>query len=499
MAQSQTGVQIGKAVQTATLTPQQVLLVKLLELTTVEMEERARNEIADNPALERGNDEYESDEFPENAMGNDEPTQDGGDGDYNPVDDYREDDIPEYKLRENNYSKDAQAEEIPVSDTVSFYDELKEQLSERELTEQQQELAEYLIGSLDEDGLLRTPLDSIVDELGFNIGINTTREELEKVLLIIQDFDPAGLGARTLQECLLLQIRRKLKKTSSDKNKDILLLCERVLTDYCDDFLKKNWDKIVKNLDLKEHVFKDVCQEIFKLNPKPGAALGEVVGRNTQQIIPDFIVEVDDDGYITLTLNSRNVPELRMNRDFKEMLEEHTKNAKNQSKESREAMLFLKQKMDAAQGFIDAVKQRQNTLIKTMQAIIDLQRPFFLEGDEALLRPMILQDVADKTGLDISTISRVNNSKYVQTNYGIFPLKFFFSDSYVAKDGQEFSVRTIRKALRKCIEEEDKHKPLTDEGLAAALEKKGFPIARRTVTKYREMEHIPVAKLRKVL
>ena len=272
---------------------------------------------------------------------------------------------------------------------------------------------------------------------------------------------------------------------------------ERIVQNCYDEFTRKHWDKIQQKLDIDKDTAEHAIREICRLNPRPGASMGETIGKNMQQIVPDFIVETADDGTITLSLNNRNVPELRMNRDFTTLLEEHTKNKANQSKESREALLFLKQKVDAAQGFIDAVKQRQNTLLKTMQAIIDLQRPFFLEGDESLLKPMILKDVAERTGLDISTISRVSNSKYVQTNYGIYPLKFFFSDGYVTEDGEEMSVREIRKILKECIESEDKAKPYTDDELTEILKEKGYPIARRTVAKYRQQMNIPVARLRK--
>ena len=313
--------------------------------------------------------------------------------------------------------------------------------------------------------------------------------------VIRMDFDPAGIGARSLQECLLIQICRK--KDEEKKPNPILELEERIIRECYEEFTRKHWEKIIKKLDIDEETFQEALNEITKLNPRPGASLGEAIGRNLQQIVPDFIVETYDDGTINISLNNRNVPELRMSRDFTEMVEEHTKNRANQSKESKEAMMFLKQKMDAAQGFIDAVRQRQNTLMTTMQAIIDLQRPFFLEGDESLLKPMILKDVDERTGLDISTISRVSNSKYVQTNYGIYPLKFFFSDGYTTEDGEEMSVREIRKILKECIDGEDKKKPLTDDELADILKEKGYPIARRTVAKYRQQLNIPVARLRK--
>lgn len=481
--------------QVQTLSPQQIMVVKLLELPAIELEDRIHAELLENPALEEGQevtsaDEYSDSDLPEDGMDSDA-------NDYDSLGDYlTEDDIPDYKLQENNRSKDDPAENIPFSESTSFYEILKEQLRERNLTDHQHELVEYLIGSLDDDGLLRKSLESICDELAIYAGIESTEEELEEALSILQDFDPAGIGARSLQECLLIQIsRRKAEEKNPDSS--LLTLEERIIRDCYEEFTRKHWDRIIKKLDIDEDTFKEVISEVTKLNPRPGASLGETIGRNLQQIVPDFIVETYDDGTINISLNNRNVPELRMSRDFTEMVEEHTKNKANQSKESKEAMMFLKQKMDAAQGFIDAVRQRQNTLMTTMQAIIDLQRPFFVEGDESLLKPMILKDVAERTGLDISTISRVSNSKYVQTNFGIYPLKFFFVDGYTTEDGEEMSVREIRKILKECIDRENKKKPLTDDELAEILKEKGYPIARRTVAKYRQQLNLPVARLRK--
>ena len=494
MAQSSRQVQTQAQQQIQTLSPQQILVVKLLELPAVELEDRVRAELLENPALEEGKEESPGDEFADTADA-DTNSEDGGDTNYDSLSDYlNEDDIPDYKLQENNRSKGEQAEEIPFSDTTSFYETLKEQLGERNLSERQRELAEYLIGSLDDDGLLRKSLDSICDELATYAGIDASIGELEEALKTIQDFDPAGLGARNLQECLLIQIRRKIEQQPSSS---LLHTEEAILTGCYEEFTRKHWDKIQQKLGLEEELFRQAINEICKLNPRPGASLGETIGKNMQQIVPDFIVDTYDDGTINLTLNNRNVPELRMSRDFTEMVEEHTRNKANQSKESKEAMMFLKQKMDAAQGFIDAVKQRQNTLMTTMQAIIDLQRPFFLEGDESLLRPMILKDVAERTGLDLSTISRVSNSKYVQTNFGIYSLKFFFNDGYVNEDGEETSVREIRRLLKECIDSEDKKKPYTDDELTEMLKEKGYPIARRTVAKYRQQMNIPVARLRR--
>lgn len=477
-----------------TLSPQQILVVKLIELPTVELEDRVRAELLENPALEEGREEPASDDFQDSPEAQAQQEEEGDTG-YDSLNDYlNEDEIPDYKLQENNRSRDEQAEEIPFSDTTSFYETLQEQLGERDLTEHQRQLAEYIIGSLDDDGLLRKSSAALSDELAIYMGIDTSADEIDEVLRVIQDFEPAGLGAHTLQECLLLQIRRQREQ---DPANAVLPVEEDIVENCYDEFTRKHWDKIASRLRVDEDLCRQALQEICRLNPRPGASLGEVIGKNTQQIVPDFLVETYDDGSINLALNNHNVPELRMSRDFATLVEEHTKNRSNQSKESKEALLFLKQKMDAAQGFIDAVKQRQNTLLTTMQAIIDLQRPFFLEGDEALLRPMILKDVAEKTGLDISTISRVSNSKYVQTNYGIYSLKFFFNDGYVTDDGEEMSVREIRRILKECVDSEDKKKPLTDDELCELLKQKGYPIARRTVAKYRQQLNLPVARLRR--
>ncbi len=486
--------QIQKQQQVQTLSPQQVLVVRMLELPTVELEERVRAEVLDNPALEEGHVENEHEQN-EEAFGEDnreenELMPENSNEDLS-LGDYRtEDDIPDYKLKQQNSSPEAQAEEIPFSDAVSFYELLKEQVGEMNLSERQRTLVEYLIGSLDDDGLLRKDLSSIVDELCFNYNLEISEEELKEALRILQDFDPAGIGARNLQECLLIQLNRK----ENTPTKQIAL---NILTRCYDEFTRKHWDKILQRLSLTPEQFEEAKKELTHLNPRPGSSLGEAVGRSFQQIIPDFLVETLDDGTIVLNLNDRGVPELRISRSFMDMLKEHATNKANQSKESKNAMIFLKQKMDAAQGFIDAVKQRQQTMYKTMQTIIDLQRPFFEEGDESLLRPMILKDVAERTGLDISTISRVSNSKYVQTNYGIYPLKFFFNDGYTTDVGEELSVREIRRVLKECVEKEDKDHPLTDDELAKTLKEKGFSIARRTVAKYREQLGIPVARLRK--
>lgn len=492
MTQYSRQVQTQAQQQVQTLSPQQILVVKLLELPTLELEERIHSELLDNPALEEGKEPSEDHEDHEDNFATDEDGEPNSDyGEDLSLGDYRtEDDIPDYKLQENNRSKGETPEEIPFSDNVSFYETLKEQLDMQNLTPEEKQLGEYLIGSLDDDGLLRKSTESLIDELAIYQGIYTSPEQLEHVLSIIQDFDPAGIGARSLQECLLLQIQRKENSPLKQIELDIIGKC-------CDEFTRKNKDKIIQKLGITEEQYNAATAELTKLNPRPGSSLGETIGKNLQQIIPDFIVDTEDDGTVTLTLNNRNVPELRLSREFTEILDEHTRNKANQSKESKDALMFLKQKVDAAQGFINAVKQRQQTLLSTMQAIIDLQLPFFQDGDESRLRPMILKDVAERAKLDISTVSRVSNSKYVQTNFGIYPLKFFFSDGYTTESGEELSVREIKRILKECVDNENKEKPYTDDELADMLKAKGYPIARRTVAKYRQQLNIPVARLRR--
>lgn len=486
MTQGSRQVQTHVQQQIQTLSPQQILVVKLLELPAVELEDRIHAELLENPALEEGREESGPDDQP------DASAEDGNEAvEYDALNDYlTEDDIPDYKLQDSKQSKKASVDEIPFSEAVSFYELLKGQLNELNISDHLREVTEYLIGSLDDDGLLRKSLESISDELAIYGGIETSVEELEESLRIIHDFDPPGLGARSLQECLLNQIKRK-------ENTRLRQVQWDMIEQYYEEFTRKHWDKIKMKLGLSNEAFEEALAEITKLNPRPGSSMGEFIGRNMQQIIPDFIVETHDDGSIVIGLNNRNVPELRMNRDFADMLKEHARNKANLTKEARDAALFLKQKLDAAQNFIDAIKQRQNTLMLTMQAIVDIQRLFFVEGDEMLIRPMILKDVAERTGLDISTISRVSNSKYVQTNYGMYLLKFFFSDAVVTEDGEEMSAREIKKTLQECIENENKKQPLSDEELAEVLKEKGYPIARRTVAKYRQQLNIPVARLRK--
>ena len=375
-------------------------------------------------------------------------------------------------------------------ETVSFYDQLKEQMGELEITEQQRYIMEYLIGSLDDDGLLRKGLDVICEELAIYHNLDVTEQQVELVLELLQHFDPAGIGARTLQECLLLQIGRRDPSRLRD-------LMQRVVSSYFDEFTKKHWDKIQSALSLNDMQAEALFRELRKLNPRPGASLGETVGRNLQQITPDFIVDTQDDGTVTFVLNNGEVPELKVSQSFADSMKEYQENKENLSRQTKEALLYIKKKVDAAQGFIEAIKVRRHTLTITMRAIIQLQHQFFVDGDEASLRPMILRDVAEKTGLDPSTISRVSNSKYAQTRWGTFPLRHFFSDGFVTENGEELSTRQIKAALRDIVDAEDKKHPLSDDVIKEELAKKGFPIARRTVAKYREQLGIPISRLRK--
>lgn len=480
--------------QRQTLSQLQLLCVRLLELPIEAIEERIRTEVLENPALEEI-DSGETDELNSETSG-DELTL----GDYR-----NEDDIPDYLLGEGSgVGKRMAAEDIPLTDTVSFYEVLKGQLGECDLDDGQQAVAEYLIGSLDGDGLLRKPLSTIVDELMLYQGVYMSEREVEKVLGIVQQLEPAGVGARGLKECLVIQLKRKSPSSSRDTALDIMEKCY-------EDFTYKRWERIKQRLNLSDEKLQEAIDELVHLNPRPGSSVGEAMDKRWQQITPDFIVETDSDGNISFGLNERNVPRLQVSQSFSAMAKECEKE-KKENKETGEALVFLKQKIDAAQGFIDAVRQRQITLIATMQAIVEIQHAFFLEGDERLLKPMKLKDVAQRTGLDISTVSRVSNCKYVQTDYGVFPLKFFFGDSFhkptaaiqkevdgtsVAKNEEETSLRLIRAVIRECIDNEDKQNPLTDEQLVKILQQHGFDIARRTVAKHRSQLGIPVARMRK--
>ena len=503
MAQEQVQIQTQKQQQVQRLSQQQMLQVKLLEMPLTELEESVNAELDDNPALEAGGEEtdnIDSNDTVEHSEDDDFDTLQEREERQDALDSALErmrsdDDLPTYDSRQQR--NNAEYEEIVYGDTTSFIDKLNEQVGERELTERQKSILEYLIGSLDDDGLLRKDLDSISDELAIYHGIDATTKELEEVLKILQDFDPAGIGARSLQECLLLQVDRKVENGDWQRDGQLYKYIRTILSNHFDAFTKKHWDKIQSALSLSDLQVEALQREIRKLNPKPGASMGETQGRNLQQITPDFIIDTEDDGTVTFSLNHGNLPELHVSQTFNDMLETYRNNKAGMNRQEKEALLYAKEKVDKAQGFIEAVKQRRHTLQVTMKAIIDIQRKFFQDGDEADLKPMILKDIADRTGLDISTISRVSNIKYAQTRWGTFPLRFFFTDSYTTEDGEEMSTRKIKLALKEVIDSEDKRKPLSDDALAKVMKEKGFPIARRTVAKYREQLGLPVARLRK--
>ena len=470
------------------LSPQQIQMIKLLEVPTLQIEQRIKKELEENPALEEGSEE---EDIPSETEEEDQLDEKDKDQEEFTIDDYiEEDDIPDYRLQAKNYSKDDdKRNEIPFSVGASFQEHLESQLSLRDLTEKQKILGEYILGNIDEDGYLRRELVNIVDDLAFLQNVETTEEELEEVLKIIQDLEPAGIGARTLRECLLLQLEKR------DKSEPALKLAYTILDLHFEEFTKRHYDKIILRLGITENELKAAIDEILHLNPKPGGVYSDPFSKTSQPIIPDFILELTEDGF-DLHLNSKNLPELRLSSAYSEMLHSYSKD-KSQKKEMKDAVLFVKQKIDSAKWFIDAIKQRQNTLLLTMNAILEYQREYFIDGDETKLKPMILKDVAEMTGLDISTISRVANSKFVQTHFGIFPLKFFFSEGLQTDSGEEVSTREIKRILRDCIENEQKRRPLTDESLTDILQEKGYQIARRTVAKYREQLNIPVARLRK--
>lgn len=473
------------------LSPQQIQVIRLLELPAIELEEKVKHELEENPALEEGKempDEFDQadGEIGENADSmteNNEGEDDLSLGDY-----LTEDDIPDYKLQEIR-DKSTKKEDIPFSVSESLNEFLLQQLGFRNLPDKEMKIAEYIIGNIDDDGYLRRDLGAIADDLMFQAGLDISEKNVENILKMIQDFEPTGVGARNLQECLCIQLQKKEQTPETP-------IAIQIIQHYFDDFSRKHYEKILRGLDISEETLKKAIREITLLNPKPGNAWGGTMETAMSQIIPDFIVD-SNNGEITLSMNNRGIPDLRINKEYQDMFQDYTSNKANQTSERKNAIQFVKQKLDAAQWFIDAVKQRQETLMRTMEAIIQLQREFFLTGDEATLRPMILKDVAEKTGYDISTISRVSNSKYVQTNFGIYSLKYFFSESMQTDSGEEISTREVKKIMKEHIEAEDKRKPLTDEELANILKEKGYVIARRTVAKYREQLGIPVARLRK--
>ena len=464
------------------LSPQQIQLMKLLQVPTMELDQRIKQEIEENPALEEGSDELE-DEFD-----NQDDTEENDTDDEFDLSDYIDDDIADYKTHANNQSKDDEERVIPLSGEQSFQEKLSEQLHLSDLNETEFIIADILIGNLDESGYLNRDLEALVDDLAFSMNVITSEQEVKSILGLIQTFDPAGVGARSLQECLLLQINRKQDGDISR------FTAKKILEDFFEEFTKKHYDKIALKLEIEDKDLKDAINEILRLNPKPGGSLRESA-KNQLQITPDFVIN-ETEGRLELSLNSRNAPSLKVSREYESMLRSYSEGAKT-TKSDKEAVSFVRQKLDGAKWFIDAIKQRQQTLLLTMNAIMNYQFAYFLSGDEAKLRPMILKDIADIVNLDISTISRVSNSKYVQTNFGIYPLKYFFSESLSTDSGEEVSTREVKKILSEAINSESKKIPLTDEKLMDLLNEKGYNIARRTVAKYREQLNFPVARMRK--
>ena len=476
--------------QTQRLSPLQMQMIKLIELNSVELEDKIKQELEENPALDEGVDKNETDD----ELNNDDEyaevlsEEDLVKGDYN-----SEEDMPDFRLSSGNRSTNMQSRvDFAFSGDTSLHQSLLDQIHLRDLNEKELKVAEYIIGNLDENGYLENTLQSISDDLIFQEAIDTTPERIEKVLQEIQDLEPSGVGARNLQECLLLQLRKRKNQTESIKNATL------ILENSFKEFTRKHYDKIKTRLNLTHDELREAVDSIISLNPKPGNIWSDSLEMAMANITPDFIVEVDG-SEINMSLNNRNIPSLNINRAFSDMMKGYTDNKESMSDDNKQALLFMKQKVDAARWFIDAIKQRQNTLQSTMQAIIGLQYDFFITGDEATLKPMILKDVAEKTGFDISTISRVSSSKYVQTETGVYPLKFFFSESMRTDDGEDISSREVKIILKQKIESEDPQKPLTDEQATKMLNDKGYVIARRTVAKYREQLGIPVARLRKKL
>lgn len=482
------------------LSPQQIQLMKLLQVPTANLEERIKEELEENPALELEDEKHDEnadelkDEFSED--GEEEYDEaDGSEEDYENIDisDYvqeGDDDIADYRLKDDNYPEEDDKKELPYKSETGLYDLLRNQLGLLKLDEKEQKIADQIIGSIDEDGYLRRETSAIVDDLAFRQNCSATEEEIESVIKRIQHFDPPGVGARNLQECLLLQLQRH-----EGENKEVAI-ATLAIREYFDEFTKKHYEKIQRGLNLSDEDLKEVIQQIIHLNPKPGGSVGEI-NKAESYVVPDFFI-FNNNGKLELTLNSRNAPELRISEGYRDMLKEYGRGTKK-DKRQKEAVLFIKQKIDAAKWFIDAIKQRQQTLLHTMTAIMEHQKDFFLSGDETMLRPMILKDIAEKTLLDISTVSRVANSKFVQTEFGTYRLKFFFSESLSTESGEEVSTREVKKILSDFIENENKRKPLSDERLTDLLQEKGYNIARRTVAKYREQLNIPVARLRKEL
>ncbi len=463
--------------QVQKLSPLQIQTIKLIELPVQELEQRIRKELEENPVLD--------DDVPE--------SKDDTDDDNQPreisLSEIKDDDsIPEYRLRVNNYGKDERPQYNTFSVKESFTQSLMEQLGFRNLSEHQYNIAAFIIGSLDDDGYLRRDIDSLVDDLAFRMNINTDEDEVLEMLKVIQEFDPPGIGARDLRECLLIQLKG-LKQTEDVTN------ARRIVSEYFQEFSNKHFQRIMSRLGLDETEMKAAMARIVKLNPSPGGQIDDSYNDQAQQIVPDFVLELED-GELKLSMPRFSIPEIRINKKYADLLMEASTSSERQKKE---AATFVKQKMDSAKWFVEALKQRHNTLLSTMQAIVDYQHDYFIDGDESNLRPMVLKDIAAKTGFDISTISRVVNSKYIETHFGIFPLKYFFSEGLENQQGEEVSTRELKKVLQECVDNEDKHKPLTDDQLVSIMNEKGYKVARRTIAKYRDQLGIPKARLRKEL
>lgn len=480
------------------LSPQQIQLMKLLQVPTANLEERIKEELEENPALEQSDDEAD-DSFEENReefeAGDEEYEADGKEDEYDNIDisEYvhdGDDEIADYKMRDENYPEMDDKQVIPIKVESTLHDILADQLGMLTLDDKSRRIAEQVVGSIDDDGYLRRETASIQDDLAFRQNIEASEAEIEAVIKLIQQFDPAGVASRDLQECLLLQLDRRRHEGHAVHQ------AIEILTRYFDEFTKKHYDKIQRGLNIDDDELREIIQQIIRLNPKPGGHVGET-NKAESYVIPDFFI-FNNAGKLELTLNSKNAPDLRISEGYRDMLKEYDRGTKKDKKQ-KEAVLFIKQKIDAAKWFIDAIKQRQQTLMMTMQTIMEYQEEFFLTGDETTLRPMILKDIAERTGLDISTVSRVANSKFVQTEFGTYRLKFFFSESLSTESGEEVSTREVKKILSDMVGGENKRKPLSDERLTELLQEKGYNIARRTVAKYREQLNIPVARLRKEL
>ena len=473
------------------LSPQQIQLMKLIQLPTQAFEQRLKEELVENPALESGKEEeelYEKDEFDNNDEYDDYEGSDNiGAEDIN-IDEYLSDDeTPEYKLQSNNYSDDDDDRETPFAAQTTFHQDLINQLNTFILTDEQHDIAEFLIGSIDDDGYLRRSIQDIIDDMAFTQGIYTDEKTTEKILNIIHELEPSGVGARNLQECLLLQLKHKTPT-------EYVNLATDIIENQFDAFTKKHYDKLLQKYSVSQEQLKKAIEEIEKLNPKPGGSF-DGNSRMIEHVVPDFTIRIVD-GELELSLNGRNAPSLHVSKDYQEMLQTY-KDSRDKSGSQKDAVQFIKQKLDSAKWFIDAIKQRQETLFVTMNAIMHFQEEYFLDGEETSMKPMILKDIADMIGLDISTVSRVANSKYVDTPYGTKLIKEFFSEAMKNDQGEDVSTLEIKKILQNTIEEEDKSKPLPDDQLADILKEKGYPIARRTIAKYREQLDIPVARMRK--